>query len=93
MLVIGGYNSSNTTHLLEIGLEKGVPTFHIQTAGCLETAGRLRHQPLHARVESYADGWLPDGPLKIGVTAGASTPNSEIEAVVRRVASFRGLDA
>ena len=93
VLVIGGYNSSNTTHLLEIGLEKGVPTWHIQTAACLESAQRLRHQPLHARAETHAHGWLPPGPLAIGVTAGASTPNSEIEAVVRRVASFRGLAA
>lgn len=93
LLVIGGYNSSNTTHLLEIGLERAVPTFHIQSAACLESERRLRHQPLHARAEAESLDWLPAGPLAIGVTAGASTPNSEIEAVVRRVASFRGLDA
>lgn len=91
LLVIGGYNSSNTGHLLEIGLEKGVPTFHIQTAACVESAERLRHQPLHVHHEETASGWLSPGPLEIGVTAGASTPNGEIEAVIRRVAEIRGI--
>jgi 4-hydroxy-3-methylbut-2-en-1-yl diphosphate reductase len=92
MLVIGGYNSSNTGHLVEISLEK-VQTFHVQTAACLESPGVLRHQPLHGRGEiREARAWLPAGSLTIGVTAGASTPNSEIDAVIRRVAEFRGVE-
>jgi 4-hydroxy-3-methylbut-2-enyl diphosphate reductase len=90
MIVIGGYNSSNTTHLLEIGIEKGVATYHIQSAACLESERVLRHQPLHAHAESRVEGWFPQGPLSVGVTAGASTPNGEIEAVMRRIAAFRG---
>lgn len=92
LLVIGGYNSSNTGHLLEIGLEKGIATFHIQKASCLESADRLRHQPLHATREETATGWLPAGPLEIGVTAGASTPNVEIEKVIERVCELRGIE-
>ena len=90
MIVIGGYNSSNTTHLVEIGLER-VPTFHIQNAGSIESALRLRHQPLFAKDETSAEDWLPPGPTTVGLTAGASTPNSEIERVVRRIAEIRGV--
>ena len=91
LLVIGGYNSSNTTHLLEIGLARGVPTYHIQDAARLVDGGTLRHQPLHAGREVEAAGWLPAGPVTIAVTAGASTPNAEIERVIRRVAEIRGV--
>jgi 4-hydroxy-3-methylbut-2-enyl diphosphate reductase len=92
LLVIGGYNSSNTTHLLEIGLAKGVPTFHIQDASGISGAQSIRHQPLHQTAETTAHGWLPDGPAALGVTAGASTPNAEIERVIRRVAGIRGIE-
>ena len=92
LLVIGGYNSSNTTHLLEIGIERGVSTFHVQDASRLVDAATIRHQPLHAKVESESRGWLPPGPRVIGLTAGASTPNAEIERVVRRVAAIRGVE-
>jgi 4-hydroxy-3-methylbut-2-enyl diphosphate reductase len=90
MLVVGGYNSSNTTHLLEIGLERSVPTYHIQSAACLESDRRLRHQPLHEGAETSREDWLPAGAIAVGITAGASTPNGEIEAVMRRLAGFRG---
>ena len=92
LLVIGGYNSSNTTHLLEIGLAKGVPTFHIQDASGITGAQLIRHQPLHQRTEITSSAWLPDGPTALGVTAGASTPNAEIERVIRRVAGIRGIE-
>lgn len=90
MLVIGGYNSSNTTHLVEIAGEH-VPAFHIQTADCVLDAHALRHQPLGARVEATAGDWLPEGPIVVGVTAGASTPNSEIGKVIGKIASLRGV--
>ncbi len=92
LLVIGGYNSSNTTHLLEIGVAKGVPTFHIQDASGIDGADLIRHQPLHRTTETTSHGWLEDGPRAIGVTAGASTPNAEIERVIRRVAGIRGIE-
>lgn len=91
LLVIGGYNSSNTTHLLEIGAGKGVPTFHIQDASRIGGARAIRHQPLHRTAEITSSDWLQDGPRTIGVTAGASTPNAEIERVIRSVAAIRGV--
>jgi 4-hydroxy-3-methylbut-2-enyl diphosphate reductase len=90
LVVIGGYNSSNTTHLLEIGLARGVPTFHVADASSIESAGSIRHQPLHERAETVTPGWLREGPVAIGLTAGASTPNAEIERVMRRIAEVRG---
>jgi 4-hydroxy-3-methylbut-2-enyl diphosphate reductase len=90
MLVIGGYNSSNTGHLVEIASEKA-PTYHIQSVDCVESAKTLRHLPLGQRAETSIEDWLPEGPLAIGVTAGASTPNSEIDLVIRRVCALRGI--
>ncbi len=90
MLVIGGYNSSNTNHLTEIGVAH-VPTYHIESAGCLVDADRIRHLKPGASAETESTGWLPQGkPLVVGVTAGASTPNSEVGRVVERLFRLRG---
>ena len=89
LLVVGGYNSSNTTHLLEIGLANRIPTFHVQDASRLADAALIRHQRLGERAETETTGWLPGGALSIGLTAGASTPNAELERVVRRLAEIR----
>ena len=92
LLVIGGYNSSNTSHLLEIGLGRSVPTYHVEDASRIDGVRAIRHQPLHAKTETTAGAWLIDGPRTIGVTAGASTPNAELERVIRRVAAARGAE-
>jgi 4-hydroxy-3-methylbut-2-en-1-yl diphosphate reductase len=89
MVVIGGYNSSNTTHLAEI-TAGAVPTYHIAESGCLISKERIRHKPLHAPGEVETEGWLREGPLVVGLTAGASTPNNEIGATVSRLLEFRG---
>src|SRR5262249_39527350 len=70
MIVIGGYNSSNTTHLAEISAAS-VPTYHIADAGCLVSRETIRHKPLGERNETLTGAWLPEGPLVIGLTAGA----------------------
>ena len=90
LIVIGGYNSSNTTHLAEIGSVK-IPTWFVSCADCLESTERIRHFDLTTRKEILHDGpWLPDVYLRIGLTAGASCPNNIIEDVVRRLLSLRG---
>lgn len=90
LLVVGGYNSSNTTHLVEIG-ERKLPTWFVRNAGCLESAASIRHFDLHTKEEKTSPDWLPvDGPLTIGVTAGASCPNNLIEETIRRVLDLRG---
>ncbi|MBU3665072.1 MAG: 4-hydroxy-3-methylbut-2-enyl diphosphate reductase [Chthoniobacterales bacterium] len=90
MLVVGGYNSSNTTHLADMGKEKA-PTYFIVNASCLESAARIRHFDTHSREEVSADNWLPSGPVTVGITAGASCPSNLIEDVLRRLLELRGL--
>ena len=91
MVVIGGYNSSNTTHLAAICNEK-VTTYHIEDAACIDLEnGSIRHRPvgIHA-TEERRERWLPGGRLTIGITAGASTPNNKIGETIERIAALRG---
>ena len=91
MVVIGGYNSSNTTHLAAICQQK-VTTYHIADATCIEPeTGAIRHRAVGEHDETRQDRWLPEGPLTIGVTAGASTPNNKIGETIERIAALRGL--
>src|SRR6266498_3647157 len=91
MVVIGGYNSSNTTHLAAICHDKA-PTYHIEDASCIDPdAGTIRFRPAGATEERCVTGWLPAGPLTVGVTAGASTPNNKIGETVERIAASRGV--
>jgi len=90
LMVVGGYNSSNTTHLVEIG-EKKIPTWFIRNADCLISAQEIRHFDIHQKVETASHYWLPlKGLLTIGITAGASCPNNLIEDTVRRLLELRG---
>jgi 4-hydroxy-3-methylbut-2-en-1-yl diphosphate reductase len=88
MLVVGGYNSSNTLNLARICAAR-VPTFHIGDDACLESQVRIRHKPAGAKAETTATGWLPSsGPLAVGLTAGASTPDNVVGAVILRLATL-----
>lgn len=92
MVVIGGYNSSNTTHLAAICSEK-VPTYHIEDAACIDVQdGSIRFRPvgIHS-TEQRQEAWLPEGRLTIGITAGASTPNNKIGETIERIMTLRGL--
>jgi 4-hydroxy-3-methylbut-2-enyl diphosphate reductase len=78
MIVVGGYNSSNTTHLAAMSRNRGVRTYHIEDASAIDVEnGRMRYQPNVKQPEQVADDWLGAARL-IGVTAGASTPNNKI---------------
>jgi 4-hydroxy-3-methylbut-2-enyl diphosphate reductase len=92
MLVIGGYNSSNTCALAALAASKGVRTFHLEDADAVDSeAGTIRHQPVRTKHEAVASDWL-EGVRTIGVTAGASTPNNKIGEMVIRVAASIGVD-
>jgi len=90
ILVVGGYNSSNTAHLADMGREK-VPTYFILNASCLESSTRIRHFDTHRQVEIEDRDWLPSGPVTVGITAGASCPGNLIEDVLRRLMELRGI--
>jgi 4-hydroxy-3-methylbut-2-enyl diphosphate reductase len=90
MVVIGGYNSSNTTHLAAI-CEPRVPTYHIEDATCVDPEARsIRFRPVGAADEVTRREWLPAGTRAVGITAGASTPNNKIGETIERIAATRG---
>lgn len=91
LLVVGGYNSSNTSHLAEMG-EKVLPTYFIKNAAMMGSAEVIRHWDQHASLEVETRQWLPSGrPLTVGITAGASCPNNLIEDTIRRLCELRGV--
>ncbi len=89
MVVIGGYNSSNTQALARICAQR-LPTYHIDGAAGIEPEA-IRHRSVGTHDEIRTPAWLPPGPVRIGLTAGASTPNNVVGEVVARVLALRGL--
>jgi 4-hydroxy-3-methylbut-2-enyl diphosphate reductase len=94
MVVIGGYNSSNTCNLARISAER-IPTYHIADPACLVSVDEIRHRPIGVLSttvvpEATTAGWLPGGPVRIGLTAGASTPNNAVGQVVERLGKLAG---
>jgi len=84
MVVIGGYNSSNTTHLQEIAVSRGIRSFHIDTPERIGPGNRIEHKPLGSDLE-LVDPFLPEGPIRVGITSGASTPDRVVEDVIQRL--------
>ncbi|MGA1016115.1 MAG: 4-hydroxy-3-methylbut-2-enyl diphosphate reductase [Limisphaerales bacterium] len=90
LLVVGGYNSSNTSHLAEMG-ETVLPTYFIKNAQKMASIERIHHFNQHEQVEVHTDHWLPSGDLTIGITAGASCPNNLIEDTIRRLFALKSI--
>lgn len=87
MVVIGGYNSSNTTHLQEIAVSRGILSFHIDTPERIGPGNRIEHKPLGAELE-LLEPFLPEGQIRVGITSGASTPDRVVEDVIQRLISL-----
>lgn len=90
MVVIGGYNSSNTCHLAALSTRTGTATYHLEDSYCIDPAGTIRHQPVGTKHEVEDAGWL-NGVARIGITAGASTPNNKIGETIARICESAGL--
>jgi 4-hydroxy-3-methylbut-2-en-1-yl diphosphate reductase len=92
MVVIGGFNSSNTISLAALCAERA-PTYHIEASTAIDPDQHSIHYRPAAIKHSEADAydWLPEGPVRVGITAGASTPNNKIGDVVARILATRGL--
>lgn len=88
MLVIGGFNSSNTTHLQEIAIDKNIPSYHIDCAERILPGNRIEHKPLRGDLV-VTEGWLPDGKIVVGVTSGASTPDKAVEDAIDRILAMK----
>jgi 4-hydroxy-3-methylbut-2-en-1-yl diphosphate reductase len=94
VVIVGGYNSSNTNNLAIIAKERVPRSYHV-ASGDRISGETIRHKPpgtpLDVREEIEEEGWLPDGPVRIGLTAGASTPNSQIGLAIDRILEARNL--
>jgi 4-hydroxy-3-methylbut-2-enyl diphosphate reductase len=91
MIVVGGYNSSNTQALASMCAPR-VPTFHIDHPASVE-ASSIRYRPVGGGAEARLEGWLPEGAVTVGLTAGASTPDSVVGGVIERLLAVRGCSA
>jgi 4-hydroxy-3-methylbut-2-enyl diphosphate reductase len=93
MIVLGGYNSSNTCNLARICADR-LPTFHIADPKGLTSASEIHHKPSNSKHETITRNWLPSsGALAIGLTSGASTPDNLVERVIRRLNTLANGDA
>ena len=84
MVVIGGFNSSNTTHLQEIAMSRGIRSFHIDTPDRISGDNAICHKPLGKDLTEER-GFLPAGPVSVGITSGASTPDRAVEEVIQKL--------
>jgi 4-hydroxy-3-methylbut-2-enyl diphosphate reductase len=92
VVVIGGYNSSNTCHLAALVHQHGLLTYHIEDADSIDVgSGAIRHQPIGTKSEVVAEGWLGSS-RTIGITAGASTPNNKVGETIARICAVAGVE-
>ena len=90
LIVVGGYNSSNTSHLAEMG-EACLPTYFIKNAAMMESNLTIKHFNQHKQEEEFTSDWLPEGNITVGITAGASCPNNLIEESIRRLFELKAV--
>jgi 4-hydroxy-3-methylbut-2-en-1-yl diphosphate reductase len=89
MVVIGGYNSSNTTHLQEIAVDRQIPSYHIDSVDRI-SGNRIQHKPLHRDLE-VVENWLPEGEIVVGITSGASTPDKVVADVIEKIFALKAV--
>jgi len=92
MVVVGGYNSSNTCHLAALVQQHGVTAYHIEDAAAVDVdTGTIRHQPIGTKTEVVTADWLGSSKV-IGITAGASTPNNKVGETIARISAVAGVE-
>ncbi len=84
IIVIGGFNSSNTTHLQEIAIERGFDSYHIDSVARILSHNAIEHKPLGQNIQ-IQENWLPEGAITVGVTSGASTPDKIVADVIEKI--------
>lgn len=89
VIVIGGYNSSNTGHLHEMAASQNIKAYHIESEDCIGMDNSVRYKLPHEATQVKTKDWLPARPLTIGITAGASTPDQVVARVIERVFELR----
>jgi 4-hydroxy-3-methylbut-2-enyl diphosphate reductase len=89
VIVIGGYNSSNTGHLYEIAVERHLTAYHIDGPDCIGDGNKISHRPAGAGDSQITEPFLPGGDITIGITAGASTPDQVVAGVIEKILAIR----
>lgn len=97
MLVVGGFNSSNTSQLQLMAEQKGIPSFWVDNATCIDPVSNSISHRLYSHEMVTTKAWLPEGPITVGITSGASTPDSVVEEVLDqvfriKVPGFKGIE-
>ena len=92
MVVIGGFNSSNTTQLQQIAFERGIPSYHVDTVERIPSADLIEHRQLNGQLITTAN-WLPKGEIVVGITSGASTPDKVVEDVIEKIFALKATAA
>ncbi|RUT09154.1 4-hydroxy-3-methylbut-2-enyl diphosphate reductase [Dulcicalothrix desertica PCC 7102] len=92
MIVIGGFNSSNTTHLQEIAIERTIPSYHIDCVERIKSRNAIEHRELNGQLK-ITENWLPDGKIVVGVTSGASTPDKVVEDIIEKIFELKATAA
>ncbi len=90
MIVIGGFNSSNTTHLQEIAVEHNIPSYHIDCVERILSRDRLEYKPLEREI-TIVENWLPEGAITVGITSGASTPDKVVADVIEKIFDLKAV--
>ncbi|BAY80107.1 hydroxymethylbutenyl pyrophosphate reductase (plasmid) [Nostoc linckia NIES-25] len=88
IVVIGGFNSSNTTQLQQIAIERGIPSYHIDSVKRIQSANSIEHRQSNGQL-IITENWLPDGEIVMGITSGASTPDKVVEDVIERIFTLK----
>lgn len=88
MIVIGGFNSSNTTQLQQIGVERAIPSYHIDSDARILSGNRIEHRELNGNLK-ITENWFPEGKIVVGITSGASTPDKVVEDVIENILQLK----
>jgi 4-hydroxy-3-methylbut-2-en-1-yl diphosphate reductase len=92
MIVIGGFNSSNTTQLQQIAFDRNIPSYHIDCVERIQSINNIEHRQLTGDLV-ITENWLPPGKIKVGVTSGASTPDKVVEDVIEKIFALKATAA
>jgi 4-hydroxy-3-methylbut-2-enyl diphosphate reductase len=88
MVVIGGFNSSNTTQLQQIASDRNIPSYHIDSVERILSFNAIEHRQLGGEL-TISENWLPIGDIVVGVTSGASTPDKVVEDIIEKIFSLK----